>query len=65
MLMRALRKWDDDGVPDREALALGEFILKCGLARFPTSPLLLLISANLRLEVCKQGEGWILPWVPS
>jgi len=28
MLARAMRKWDEEGVPDPQAVAFGEFILK-------------------------------------
>lgn len=28
MLSRVMRKWDEDGVPDPDAIAFGEFILK-------------------------------------
>ena len=28
MLSRVMRKWDEDGVPDPESIAFGEFILR-------------------------------------
>lgn len=30
LLCRAMRKWDEDNVPDKEATEFGEFILKVG-----------------------------------
>jgi hypothetical protein len=30
MLSRVMRKWDEDGVPDQDAVAFGEFIVKVG-----------------------------------
>jgi hypothetical protein len=31
MLARVMRKWDEDGVPDPDATAFGEFVLKASL----------------------------------
>jgi hypothetical protein len=39
MLSRVMRKWDEDGVPDPDAAALGEFILKVGMQRVEPWPL--------------------------
>lgn len=46
-----MRVWGEDGVVDPEAVSLGEFILKCGLARFPNNATLLIAFANFQLEV--------------
>jgi len=51
MLARVMRRWDIEGLVDPDALGLGEFIIKCGLARFPNHPMLLILLANLHLEV--------------
>ncbi|KAI8467685.1 MAG: hypothetical protein J3K34DRAFT_523567 [Monoraphidium minutum] len=57
ILARVMRKWDDDGVPDEEAGALGEFIIKCGMARFPNDATLMITLANFQIEARKDGQG--------
>ncbi|GBF97004.1 hypothetical protein Rsub_09801 [Raphidocelis subcapitata] len=57
VLARVMRKWDVDGQPDEEACALGEFVYKCGMARFPNDPTLLITLANFYIEARKDGQG--------
>ncbi|GBF92718.1 hypothetical protein Rsub_05087, partial [Raphidocelis subcapitata] len=57
MLFRVMRRWDEDGVPEPDATAFGEFILKCGHARFPNNPALLIASANLHIAVRNDGQA--------
>eukprot|EP00775_Hariotina_reticulata_P009651 gene9651-9811_t len=55
-LMRVMRKWDIDGTPDPECIALGEFILRCAMARLPDNPYLMTLLANLLIEVKHEGQ---------
>eukprot|EP00883_Tetradesmus_obliquus_P002715 jgi/Sobl393_1/12921/SZX78204.1 len=57
LLLRAMRKWDEDGVPDPATTALGEFIMKCAMARLPNQPYLLTIYSNFIIEVRKDGQA--------
>jgi hypothetical protein len=57
LLLRAMRAWDDDGVPDPGAAAFGDFIMKCALARFPGSAALLVTAANVQLIARKDGQA--------
>ncbi|KIY98673.1 hypothetical protein MNEG_9288 [Monoraphidium neglectum] len=57
ILARVMRKWDEDGQPDEEACALGEFTCKCGLARFPNSATLMIALANFQIEARKDGHA--------
>lgn len=50
-----VRKWDSDGVPDPAAAALGDFILKCAMARLPKQPTLMCLNSNLMTET--QGDS--------
>eukprot|EP00775_Hariotina_reticulata_P001355 gene1355-1696_t len=56
-LLRVMRKWDSDGVPDLETTAFGEFILKCAMARFPNNPYLMTLYSNFLTEVRKDGSS--------
>ena len=55
---RVMRVWDeDDGRPDEAAVALGEFVLRCGLARFPGDAALLAALAGVAVEARKDGAA--------
>lgn len=57
LLSRTMRQFDLDGVIQPEAAALGEVIIKAGLASFPTSPMLLILMANFKMEVQQDGPA--------
>ena len=57
MLARVARKWDLDGVPDPDASRLGEFVLRCGMARFPANPAMYVMYANFLIEARKDGQA--------
>lgn len=57
MLSRVMRRWDEDGAPEPDAIALGEFILKCGMARFPGNAALLVALANVHLAAHHDGQA--------
>ncbi|KAI8474715.1 MAG: hypothetical protein J3K34DRAFT_518018 [Monoraphidium minutum] len=57
MLSRVMRKWDEDGVPDPEAVAFGEFIMKCGAARFPNNAALMIATANMHIVARHDGQA--------
>ncbi|KIY92722.1 hypothetical protein MNEG_15241, partial [Monoraphidium neglectum] len=57
MLSRVMRKWDEDGVPDQDAVAFGEFIVKCGMARFPNNATLLINTANIHIVARHDGQA--------
>ncbi|GFR49209.1 hypothetical protein Agub_g11123, partial [Astrephomene gubernaculifera] len=54
-LSRVMRKFDQDGIVDQEAAALGETIIKAGMRLLPSSPFLLILYANFLLDVRKDG----------
>eukprot|EP00775_Hariotina_reticulata_P003514 gene3514-3784_t len=56
-LLRVMRKWDIDGVPDPETTAFGEFILKCAMARLPNNAYLMTLYSNFIVEVRKDGSA--------
>lgn len=43
---RVLRAWDEDEIPDPDALDLGEKVIKGGLQQFPNSPFMRIVYAN-------------------
>ncbi|GAX73194.1 hypothetical protein CEUSTIGMA_g647.t1 [Chlamydomonas eustigma] len=59
VISRVLRVWDDDHIPDPDALALGETIIKAGIEQFPKSPYVRIVRANV-LITCRQQmqSGW-------
>ncbi|WIA34679.1 hypothetical protein OEZ86_012993 [Tetradesmus obliquus] len=57
LVLREMRVWDEDGVPDPQAAEFGEFVLKCAMARLPSNPELLLLHANFLIEVHKDGQA--------
>eukprot|EP00775_Hariotina_reticulata_P009112 gene9112-9281_t len=56
-LMRVMRKWDEDGVPDAASGQFGEFILKCAMARLPNNPYLMTLHANLLVGMKHDGSA--------
>ncbi|KAF8055488.1 tmcC [Scenedesmus sp. PABB004] len=56
-LLRVMRKWDEDGVPDPDTTALGAFILRCAMARLPGSATLLTLQSNFIIETRKDGQA--------
>jgi hypothetical protein len=56
-LARVARKWDLDGVPDPPSAVLGEFVIRCGMARFPNNPAMLTLYANFLIEARKDGQA--------
>ncbi|GLC73343.1 hypothetical protein PLESTF_001365300 [Pleodorina starrii] len=57
VLSRVMRKFSTDGTVDEDAAALGETIIKAGMAAFPDSAFLLILHANFLLEVRKDGPA--------
>uniref|UniRef100_A0A383VUJ6 PAS domain-containing protein n=1 Tax=Tetradesmus obliquus TaxID=3088 RepID=A0A383VUJ6_TETOB len=57
LVLREMRVWDEDGVPDPQAAEFGEFVLKCAMARMPDNPALLVVHANFLIEVRKDGQA--------
>ena len=44
-------------MPDPPSAALGEFIIRCGMARFPNNPAMLTLYANFLIEARKDGQA--------
>eukprot|EP00775_Hariotina_reticulata_P007054 gene7054-7268_t len=57
LLCREMRRWDEDGIPDQEASKFGEFVIKCGMARMPSNPTLLVMYTSFLIETCKDGQA--------
>ncbi|KAG2424794.1 hypothetical protein HXX76_014218 [Chlamydomonas incerta] len=57
VVARAMRCFDADGQVLADAAALGEAIIKCGLAMFPGNVGLLILHANFLMEVKHDGPA--------
>lgn len=65
LFCRVMRKWDPDGAPDEDAVALGEFILKVGVNSLPlpctgVSPT---CQYTLRFYLLLRGGSATRPWL--
>eukprot|EP00798_Chlamydomonas_sp_ICE-L_P011283 gene11283-18915_t len=57
VLSRVTRKYDEDGMVDKDAAILGDLIIKAGLATFPNNTFLLIFTANFLLEIKEDGPA--------
>jgi hypothetical protein len=54
---RSMRRWDEEGEPEEDAVQFGDFLIKCGMARMPNTPALLVMNASFLIEAKKDGQA--------
>ena len=57
LVARCMRKFDVDDLVREDAAALGELVIKAGMAVFPNNTAILILYANFLKEVRKDGPS--------